>query len=98
MYSSFSTDVVYLLLEYLLNALEASDSADDPEFVGSSTAFDDWKSVVLKLSRKEPELLLILTQAVLEQMETDETTNCKTGENYKFYIINHLVNINEFAA
>lgn len=88
LYSSFSTEVVYLLLEYLLNALEASDSAEDPQLVGSTqnsnTAFDDWKSVVLKLSRKEPELLLILTQAVLEKMETDETTNCITGENFTF--------------
>lgn len=75
LYSSFSTEVVYLLLEYLLNALEASSSTEHIE----DTAFDDWKSVVLKMSRKEPELLLLLTQAVLEKMETNETMKCETG-------------------
>lgn len=76
LYSSFSTEVVYLLLEYLLNALEASSSTEHVE----DTAFDDWKSVVLKMSRKEPELLLLLTQAVLEKMETNETVKCETGD------------------
>ncbi|XP_057799022.1 uncharacterized protein LOC131014893 isoform X2 [Salvia miltiorrhiza] len=83
-YSSFSTEVVYLLLEYLLNALEASnlpEHSEDPQFVGSTTAFDDWKSVVVKLSSKEPELLIILSQAVLEKIETDETINCKTSDH-----------------
>ncbi|KAL1532300.1 hypothetical protein AAHA92_32327 [Salvia divinorum] len=88
LYSSFSTELVYLLLEYLLNAMETSnltEHSEDPQFVGStqnnSTAFDDWKSVVLKLSRKEPELLIILSQAVLEKIETNETMNWKTGDH-----------------
>ncbi|KAG6391388.1 hypothetical protein SASPL_149142 [Salvia splendens] len=88
LYSSFSTELVYLLLEYLLNAMETSnltEQSEDPQFVGSTqnnnTAFDDWKSVVLKLSRKEPELLIILSQAVLEKIETNETMNCKTDDH-----------------
>ncbi|KAL7159682.1 hypothetical protein ABFS83_01G044500 [Erythranthe nasuta] len=76
LYSSFSTEVIYLLLEYLLNALENSvDSQIVHDSDNKQTAFDDWKSVVLKLSRKEPELLLLLTQAVLEKMETSNTIN-----------------------
>lgn len=97
LYSSFSTELVYLLLEYLLNAMETSnltEQSEDPQFVGTTqnnnTAFDDWKSVVLKLSRKEPELLIILSQAVLEKIETNETMNCKTGNttvsNFTQYI------------
>ncbi|KAH6783539.1 hypothetical protein C2S52_008498 [Perilla frutescens var. hirtella] len=100
LYSSFSTEVVYLLLEYLLNALETSNSTEqleDPQ--NKDTAFDDWKSVVLKLSRKEPELLLILTQAVLEKMETTEAVSCKTGDyqspldsvkTRRFELLSHL--------
>ncbi|KAL7122480.1 hypothetical protein ACP275_01G048500 [Erythranthe tilingii] len=76
LYSSFSTEVIYLLLEYLLNALENSvDTHIVHDSDSKQTAFDDWKSVVLKLSRKEPELLLLLTQAVLEKMETSNTIN-----------------------
>lgn len=93
LYSSFSTEVVYLLLEYLLNALDSSNLAEhseDSQFVSSTenkqTAFDDWKSVVLKLSSKEPEFLLTLTQAVLEKMETNEATNCETGNKSIVYI------------
>ncbi|KAI3468498.1 hypothetical protein Pfo_025161 [Paulownia fortunei] len=78
LYSSFSAEVVYLLLEYMLNALDSSNLAEhleDSQIVHSTgkklTAFDDWKSVVLKLSRKEPEFLLTLTQAVIEKMETE---------------------------
>ncbi|KAK6137210.1 hypothetical protein DH2020_029047 [Rehmannia glutinosa] len=78
LYSSFSSEVVYILLEYLLNALDSSNSEhlEDTEIVRTTenkqTAFDDWKSVVLKLSRKEPEFLITLTEAVLEKMETNE--------------------------
>lgn len=82
LYSSFSEQVVYLLLEYLLNALDSSNLAEHLE--GSQvvhntenrqTAFDDWGSVVVKLSRIEPEILLRLTEAVLEKKETGESMN-----------------------
>ncbi|EYU37440.1 hypothetical protein MIMGU_mgv11b003028mg [Erythranthe guttata] len=74
--SHVNAKLIYLLLEYLLNALENSvDSQIVHDSDNKQTAFDDWKSVVLKLSRKEPELLLLLTQAVLEKMETSNTIN-----------------------
>ncbi|KAL0330055.1 UNVERIFIED_CONTAM: hypothetical protein Sradi_4992200 [Sesamum radiatum] len=77
LYSSLSPEVVNVLLEYLLSALGSSNLAEhleDSQIVNENkqTAFDDWKSVVLKLSRKEPEFLLTLTQAVLEKMESHE--------------------------
>ncbi|KAK6158578.1 hypothetical protein DH2020_005892 [Rehmannia glutinosa] len=76
--SHSNSTVVYILLEYLLNALDSSNSEhlEDTEIVRTTenkqTAFDDWKSVVLKLSRKEPEFLMTLTEAVLEKMETNK--------------------------
>lgn len=90
LYSSSSTELVNLLLEYLLNALDSSSLAehsDGSQFVSSTldnqTAFDDWKSVVLKLSRKEPEFLLTLIQAVLTKMDSNEAMNSETGtKNY----------------
>ncbi|XP_011082168.1 uncharacterized protein LOC105164994 [Sesamum indicum] len=77
LYSSLSPEVVNVLLEYLLSSLGSSNLAEhleDSQIVNENkqTAFDDWKSVVLKLSRKEPEFLLTLTQAVLEKMENHE--------------------------
>lgn len=82
LYSSFSEQVVYLLLEYLLNALDSSNLAEhleDSQVVHNTenrqTAFDDWGSVVVKLSRIEPEILLRLTEAVLEKKETGESMN-----------------------
>ncbi|KAK4435603.1 hypothetical protein Salat_0723800 [Sesamum alatum] len=79
LYSSLSPEVVNVLLEYLLSALGSSNLAEhleDSQIVhgneNKQTALDDWKSVVLKLSRKEPEFLLTLTQAVLEKMETHD--------------------------
>ncbi|PIN26272.1 Nuclear protein involved in cell morphogenesis and cell surface growth [Handroanthus impetiginosus] len=73
LYSSFSPEVINILLEYLLNALDLSNSVEHVEG-NERTAFDDWKSVVLKLSRKEPEFLLSLTQAVLGKMEETHGT------------------------
>ncbi|KAL0393800.1 UNVERIFIED_CONTAM: hypothetical protein Slati_4346200 [Sesamum latifolium] len=77
LYASHSPEVVNVLLEYLLSALGSSNLAEhleDSQIVNENkqTAFDDWKSVVLKLSRKEPEFLLTLTQVVLEKMESHE--------------------------
>ncbi|KAL3651014.1 hypothetical protein CASFOL_007417 [Castilleja foliolosa] len=82
LYSSFSSEVIYVLLKYLLNALDSSNSVpvEDSETV-LQTAFDDWKMVVLKLSRKEPEFLVTLTQAVLEKMESNEAVDSKIDDH-----------------
>ncbi|EPS61111.1 hypothetical protein M569_13688 [Genlisea aurea] len=65
LYSSSPPEVLDVLLEYLLNAL---DSRADEKSDGSRTAFDGWISVVSKLSRRKPGFLLCLTQAVLEKL------------------------------
>ncbi|CAA0831893.1 las1-like family protein [Striga hermonthica] len=65
----------------LANALDTfkSEHLEDSDMVTNAedtqTAFDDCKSVVLKLSRKEPEYLITLTQVILEKMESNETTD-----------------------
>ncbi|KAL3818366.1 hypothetical protein ACJIZ3_004271 [Penstemon smallii] len=85
LYSSFSPEVVYALLECFLRALDSSNLAEhvDNSENGENkqTEYDDWKSVVLKLSRKEPEFLLTLTQAVLEKMESQEATNSEIDDS-----------------
>ncbi|XP_057955346.1 uncharacterized protein LOC131149179 isoform X2 [Malania oleifera] len=73
LYSSSSSEVVSLLLEFLIKSMNSSDSVDLPnnsqigentEFL--QTSFDDWKLVITKLSSKEPKLLLSLISAVLD--------------------------------
>lgn len=84
LYASSSAEVVYALLEFLLNALSSNiiDKLEDSQSANSTgnnqSTFDYWKSVVLKLSSKEPEFILALSKAVLEKMETDEATRFGT--------------------
>ncbi|XP_022637637.1 uncharacterized protein LOC106765146 isoform X3 [Vigna radiata var. radiata] len=76
LYSSFSSEIVSVLLEYLLKALSSSEleeKADDVS-IGPTTekVLADWKLVILKLCDKEPELLLNLLKEVLDMIETRE--------------------------
>ncbi|KAK7372737.1 hypothetical protein VNO80_06124 [Phaseolus coccineus] len=76
LYSSFSSEIVSVLLEYLLKALSSSEleeNADDAS-IGLSTenVLADWKLVILKLCNKEPELVLNLLKEVLDMIETQE--------------------------
>ncbi|KAL2544456.1 las1-like family protein [Forsythia ovata] len=88
LYTSFSSEVVYILLELLLKALDSSDFTEHvvESQIGhekKQTECDDWKCVVLKLSNKEPELLLTLLYAVLEKIETqEEIMRCEIGEHH----------------
>lgn len=83
LYSSFSTEVVSMLLEFLLKAINSSDFVDlrEDSQVGPimHTLLDDWKLVITKLSNKEPELLLTLLKAVLDMIETHKATENETG-------------------
>ncbi|XP_022881335.1 uncharacterized protein LOC111398591 isoform X2 [Olea europaea var. sylvestris] len=77
LYTSFPSEVVYILLELLLKALESSEFTEHMVELNIGheklrTVYDDWKSVVLKLSNKEPEFLLTILTAVLEKIETQE--------------------------
>ncbi|KAG2390992.1 uncharacterized protein HKW66_Vig0132470 [Vigna angularis] len=76
LYSSFSSEIVSVLLEYLFKALSSSEleeKADDVS-IGPTTekVLADWKLVILKLCTKEPELLLNLLKEVLDMIETRE--------------------------
>ncbi|XP_047162601.1 uncharacterized protein LOC124832444 isoform X2 [Vigna umbellata] len=76
LYSSFSSEIVSVLLEYLFKALSSSEleeKADDVS-IGPTTekVLADWKLVILKLCNKEPELLLNLLKEVLDMIETRE--------------------------
>lgn len=55
-----------MLLEFLLKALDSAES-------------DEWKPIIVKLSNKEPELLLTLLKAVLDMIETQEAANYEFG-------------------
>jgi ribosomal biogenesis protein LAS1 len=83
LYSSFSTEVVSILLEFLLKAINSSDLVDlqEDSQVGPimHTLLDDWKLVITKLSNKEPELLLTLLKAVLDMIETQKAMENETG-------------------
>ncbi|XP_068487398.1 uncharacterized protein [Phaseolus vulgaris] len=76
LYSSFSSEIVSVLLEYLLKALSSSEleeNANDAS-IGLTTenVLADWKLVILKLCNKEPELVLNLLKEVLDMIETRE--------------------------
>jgi len=82
LYSSFSKEIVSVLLEYLLKALSSSEleeNADDAS-IGLTTqnVLADWMLVILKLCNK-PELLLNLLKEVLDMIESQEDMKYKEG-------------------
>lgn len=82
LYSSFSSEIVSVLLEYLLKALSSSEVKKNADASGGLTiekVLADWKLVMLKLSNKEPELLLNLLKEVLDMIETQEDTKSVEG-------------------
>ncbi|XP_070670626.1 uncharacterized protein [Malus domestica] len=83
MYSSFSSEVVSVLLEFLLESINSSDSSELPVNTQSGprllVSLNEWKLVITKFSNKEPELLLALLNAVLDMIETRERVIYETG-------------------
>lgn len=75
LYSSFSSEVVSVLLE-LLKTKSSSDSSElpvnTPKWAQAHTLLNEWKLVITKFSNKEPELLLALLKSVLDLIETQE--------------------------
>lgn len=90
LYSSFSSEVESVLLELLLKALDSSSLGELPkdcpvgEDMGS--LLDDWKLVITKFSKKEPELLLMLLEEVLNMIDTQEAMKYETG-NHKLIVL-----------
>ncbi|KAI3820130.1 hypothetical protein L1987_13988 [Smallanthus sonchifolius] len=76
LYSSFPLEVVSILLEFLLKAQESAD-------VANSSQLDDWKPLIIKWSKKEPDMLLSLLGEVVHMIETREALKNESGEELK---------------
>ncbi|KAL3718560.1 hypothetical protein ACJRO7_003654 [Eucalyptus globulus] len=83
LYASFSTEVISVLLEFLLKVVNSSDTLELPQEIhyphGNRTLLDDWMLLMTKLTSKEPKILLDLLKAVLDMIETEEASNSETG-------------------
>ncbi|XP_060973302.1 uncharacterized protein LOC115725186 isoform X3 [Cannabis sativa] len=83
LYSSCSSEVVSVLLDFLLKTLNSSHSSELSEDTqvgsGTDTILNDWKPVITKFSNKEPELLVALLNAVLGMIEVQETSKDEIG-------------------
>ncbi|XP_058743098.1 uncharacterized protein LOC131615924 isoform X1 [Vicia villosa] len=91
LYSSFSSEIVSVLLNYLLKSLSSSEFKKnvDDACVGPTieSVLADWKPIILKLYNKEPELLLNLLKDVLHMIEIQADMKC--GEDYPSIGISH---------
>ncbi|KAL4334866.1 hypothetical protein GQ457_07G011910 [Hibiscus cannabinus] len=93
LYSTSSSEVVSILLEFLRKASDLSEDGQDKH-----AAWDDWQLVVTKFSKKQPELLLALLQRILDMIgtkeaskyETDHPTSSETEGRQEAYEIEHL--------
>ncbi|KAF7844407.1 pre-rRNA-processing protein las1 isoform X2 [Senna tora] len=76
LYSSFSSEIVNMLLEYLMKALSSSELIEHGERASLGPTIHsilaDWRVVILRFCNKEPELLLNLLKAVLHLIETQD--------------------------
>ncbi|KAI5603849.1 hypothetical protein BDE02_01G245700 [Populus trichocarpa] len=83
LYSSFSSEVLSVLFEFLLQALDSSNLVELAKgcLVGEdmSSFLDDWKLLITKFSKKEPELLLMLLKAVLNMIDAQEAMKYEMG-------------------
>eukprot|EP00258_Populus_trichocarpa_P000432 XP_002298459.3 protein LAS1 [Populus trichocarpa] len=83
LYSSFSSEVLSVLFEFLLQALDSSNLVELTKgcLVGEdmNSFLDDWKLVITKFSKKEPELLLMLLKAVLNMIDAQEAMKYEMG-------------------
>ncbi|XP_043722203.1 uncharacterized protein LOC122669497 [Telopea speciosissima] len=90
LYSLFPSEVVSVLLEFLLKASDFSagnrvESSDNllADYSGNSKiltgTIDDWKYLIMRLSSKEPELLLTIFKSVLEMIETRVAMKTEIG-------------------
>ncbi|KAJ8751341.1 hypothetical protein K2173_016529 [Erythroxylum novogranatense] len=95
LYSSFSSEVLSVLLEFLLKALNSPNLVEPPENfdIGQdlNNLLNDWKVIITKFANKEPEALLLLLKAVLDVIEQefmkygfgmrDSSLECRAGTN-----------------
>ena len=69
-----------MLLELLLDVSNSTESVDSPEKIQinitldvARAVFDEWKPVIIKVCKKEPEVLLTLLKAVIDMIESRKT-------------------------
>ncbi|XP_027113975.1 uncharacterized protein [Coffea arabica] len=105
LYSSFSGEVVDVLLELLLKAMDLSNMVELCENQETShrsettpTVFNAWKPVVIKLFKKEPELLWSLLKAVLIKIETKGGNNNEIDEHLSSAHIDESHQIEQLAT
>ncbi|XP_003617221.2 LOW QUALITY PROTEIN: pre-rRNA-processing protein las1 [Medicago truncatula] len=81
LYSSFSSEVVSVLLDYLLKTSSSSEFKKKTGDASAGPTIDnvlaDWKPVILRLYNKEPELFLNLLEEVLHRIEAREDMKCE---------------------
>ncbi|CAO2837401.1 unnamed protein product [Amaranthus hypochondriacus] len=94
LYSFFPSDVVSMLLEFLLDASNSTETVDSPKKFQinitldvAHAVFDEWKPVIIKVCKKEPELLLTLLKAVLDMIESRKAIRDNFGsENFNLSV------------
>ncbi|KAI3414642.1 uncharacterized protein J3R85_016058 [Psidium guajava] len=86
LYASFSTEVISVLLEFLLKVINSSETLELQQEIyyphGNRTLLDDWMLLMTKLTSKEPKMLLDLLKAVLDMIDTEEASNSETGAQH----------------
>ncbi|XP_031096651.1 protein LAS1 isoform X2 [Ipomoea triloba] len=87
LYSSSSSEVVSVLLELLLKALDSLHLADGSDSgqtiqgnISMHAVFDHWKPVITKLSNKAPDLLITLLRGILDKIEIHGATELLSGD------------------
>ncbi|XP_022736513.1 uncharacterized protein LOC111289606 isoform X2 [Durio zibethinus] len=82
LYSTSSSEVVSVLMEFLLKALDSSSlvelAKDSQAGQDKHASWDDWQSVITKFSNKEPELLLALLQRILDTIGKKDASKYET--------------------
>ncbi|KAI4308206.1 hypothetical protein L6164_031305 [Bauhinia variegata] len=86
LYSSYSSEIVSAVLEFLLKALPSSEFMDHEEGSSAGPTIDsvlaDWKVIIVQFCNKEPELLLNLLKTVIDLIETQGAMMSEEGLPY----------------
>ncbi|KAL8189209.1 hypothetical protein R6Q57_028775 [Mikania cordata] len=87
LYSAFPLEVISILLEFLVKAQESADVENSSQTSDSGaynfTQLGGWKPLIMKLSNKEPDMLLSLLKAVVHMIETRGALKLEQGQQLK---------------
>lgn len=86
LYSSYSSEIVDLLLEHLLKMLRSSGLVEHlkPAFLGPTikNILGEWRTIIIRFWDKEPELILNLLKELLIMIETQEAVKYEEGRSF----------------